>query len=177
MKRPTETLPDPWLFDSEALLRELDRCRETVLQIPITNPTATHFGIQLAVNAIWNLTENLRYLLHLHREGQRSIRRQHEESFSAALAENAGPHKSNIVRINTSAPSMNMPDLGPVIEQVHESLTSAKTALSGVRPNPGADETLGETYSAIEGEIATLNLYVNDLLGLLETKSHQQVAD
>jgi hypothetical protein len=70
---------------------------------------------------------------------------------------------------------MNMPDLGPVIEQVHESLTSAKTALSGVRPNPGADETPGETYNAIE--IATLNLYVNDLLGLLETKSHQQVAD
>jgi hypothetical protein len=59
-KRP---LPDPWLFDSEALLRELDRCRETVLQIPITNPNATHFGIELAVCAIWNLTENLRYLL------------------------------------------------------------------------------------------------------------------
>ena len=56
-------LPDPWLFDSEALLRELDRCRETVLQIPITNPNATHFGIQLAVNAIYNLTESLRYLL------------------------------------------------------------------------------------------------------------------
>ena len=70
-----------------------------------------------------------------------------------------------------------MPDLGPVIEQVHESLTSAKTAPSGARPNPGPDETPGETYNAIEGEIATLNLYVNDLLGLLETKSHQQVAD
>jgi len=28
-------LPDPWLFDSEALLRELARCRETALQIPI----------------------------------------------------------------------------------------------------------------------------------------------
>ena len=40
-------LPDPWLFDSEALLRELARCRETALQIPITNPNATHFGVQL----------------------------------------------------------------------------------------------------------------------------------
>jgi hypothetical protein len=48
---PAAKLPDPWLFDSEALLRELDRCREIVLQIPITNPNATHFGIQLAVNA------------------------------------------------------------------------------------------------------------------------------
>src|SRR5262245_14191503 len=73
--------PDPWLFDSEALLRELDRCRETVLQIPITNANATHFGIQIAVNAIWNLSENL---LHLHREQQRSIRRQHEKSLSSA---------------------------------------------------------------------------------------------
>jgi hypothetical protein len=33
-------LPDPWLFDSEALLRELARCRETALQIPVTNPNA-----------------------------------------------------------------------------------------------------------------------------------------
>ena len=63
MKHPPQKLPDPWLFDSEALLRELDRCRETVLQISITNPNATHFGIQLAVNAIYKLTENLRYLL------------------------------------------------------------------------------------------------------------------
>jgi hypothetical protein len=47
----------------------------------------THFGIQLAVNAIWNLTENLRYMLHLHREQQRAIRRQHEKSLSQALSE------------------------------------------------------------------------------------------
>ena len=26
-QRPPEKLPDPWLFDSESLLRELDRCR------------------------------------------------------------------------------------------------------------------------------------------------------
>ena len=106
MDAPNPTpLPDPWLFDSEALLRELDRCREIVLQIPITNANATHFGIQLAVNAIWNLTENLRYLLHMHREKQRSIRRQHEKSLSSALAKNAATHKSNIVRLSTPAPS------------------------------------------------------------------------
>jgi hypothetical protein len=55
-QRPPEKLPDPWLFDSESLLRELDRCRELVLEIPITNPNATHFGINVAVTAIWNLT-------------------------------------------------------------------------------------------------------------------------
>jgi hypothetical protein len=74
-------LPDPWLFDSEALIREIDRIRETALQVPTSGDSnATHFGLQMVVNAAWTLRENLRYLLHLHREGQRSVRRQHEHS-------------------------------------------------------------------------------------------------
>jgi hypothetical protein len=32
------------IFDSEALLRELDRCRETVLQLPITQPECHSFS-------------------------------------------------------------------------------------------------------------------------------------
>src|SRR5437879_2160788 len=72
MKHPPEKLPDPWLFDSEALLRELDRCRELVLQIPATTH-AVHFASNIAIDALWNLSQNLRYLLHLHREGQRSF--------------------------------------------------------------------------------------------------------
>jgi hypothetical protein len=75
MKRPPEKLPDPWLFDSEALLRELDRCRELVMKIPVSDLNATHFGINIAIDAIWNLQQNLRYLLHLHREGQRQFSR------------------------------------------------------------------------------------------------------
>jgi hypothetical protein len=106
MNPPTEYLPDPWLFDSEALLRELDRCRETALQIPTNGDcNATHFGIQMTVNAIWTLRENLRYLLHLHREQQRAIRKQHEESLSTALAQNAAATKRNIVHLHQSAPS------------------------------------------------------------------------
>lgn len=104
MARKPAKLPDPWLFDSEALLRELDRCREIVLQIPISNPNATHFGIQLAVNAIYNLTENLRYLLHLHREQQRSIRRQHEETLADALAAEI-PGKPKVVRLHAQTQS------------------------------------------------------------------------
>jgi hypothetical protein len=66
-------LPDPWHFDSESLLRELDRCREQILQIPTNGDSnATHFGIRNAVNTIWTLRENIRYLLHLHRDGQRT---------------------------------------------------------------------------------------------------------
>src|SRR6516225_11917420 len=95
--RPNEKFPDPWLFDSEALIRELDRCRETVLQIPITNANATHFGIQLAVNAIWNLRETLRELLHLHHEAQRQIRKQHmlelQEQFSQQAPDPSDPQK------------------------------------------------------------------------------------
>src|SRR5215470_2684790 len=78
MKRPPEKLPDPWLFDSESLLRELDRIRELVLQIPIDKPQHTHFGINIAIDALWNLRENLRYLLHMHREGQHAFARKHQ---------------------------------------------------------------------------------------------------
>jgi hypothetical protein len=92
-------LPDPWLFDSEALLRELDRCRETILQIPITNANATHFGIELAVNAVWNLTQNLRYLLLLHREQQDAMRKLHEGTLTQALSQGA----PNIVRLQASS--------------------------------------------------------------------------
>jgi hypothetical protein len=106
MKPPGENLPDPWLFDSEALLRELDRCRETALQIPTNGDcNATHFGIQLTVNALWTLRENLRYLLHLHREQQRAIRRQHDQSLSTALAEKAATTKSKLIHLRAPDPN------------------------------------------------------------------------
>jgi len=71
-RRSPDKLPDPWLFNSESLLRELDRCRELILLVPA--PThATHFALQVAIDAIWNLRENLQYLLLLHGEGQRSF--------------------------------------------------------------------------------------------------------
>ena len=72
MKRRPAQLPEPWLFNSEKLLRELDRCREMVLLIPATTHE-THFACNIAINSIWNLSEQLRYLLGLHREGQRSF--------------------------------------------------------------------------------------------------------
>jgi hypothetical protein len=105
MKPPPAKLPDPWLFDSEALLRELDRCRETALQIPTNGDyNATHFGIQITVNALWTLRENIRYLLHLHREGQRAIRKQHEQSLAQALSKPASGN-AQILHLRPSAPS------------------------------------------------------------------------
>jgi hypothetical protein len=78
-RHPPEKLPDPWLFDSEKLLREIDRCREMVLLIPA--PThETHFAVNIAVSAIWNLREDLRYLLSLHRDGHRAWERRAREA-------------------------------------------------------------------------------------------------
>ena len=70
-RHPPEQLPDPWLFNSEKLLRELDRCREMVLLIP-TPTTEVYAAANNASSAIWNLREDLRYLLSLHRDGQRA---------------------------------------------------------------------------------------------------------
>jgi hypothetical protein len=78
LRRPPENLPDPFLFDSEKLLRELDRIREQVLLIPCTGDTnATHFGINNAVSAIWNLREDLRYLISLRATMQNSWAMKH----------------------------------------------------------------------------------------------------
>lgn len=86
MHRTPDKLPGPWLFENEALLRELDRCCELVLQIPIDNPQATHFGINNAISAIWNLTQTLRFLLHLHRDGQRAFATKAERETAAKAA-------------------------------------------------------------------------------------------
>jgi len=69
-QRPPETLRDPGLFDTEALIKELDRCRELVLLIPARTHDV-HFATNNAIGAIWNLREQVRYLLAIHREGQR----------------------------------------------------------------------------------------------------------
>jgi hypothetical protein len=74
VKIPPEQFPDPWFFDSEKLINELDRIRESVLRIPTNGDKhALHFGINNAISSIWNLREQLRYLLALHRDGQRAF--------------------------------------------------------------------------------------------------------
>ena len=80
--RTPEQLPDPWLFTTEKLLRELDRCREMVLLIPAPTHEA-HFAINIAVNAIWNLTQHLRYMLLLQREGQTAFGKRAETQHKA----------------------------------------------------------------------------------------------
>jgi hypothetical protein len=76
VKRPPNQLPDPWLFDSEKLLRELDRCREMVLLIPAFTHES-HFTINNAIDSLWNLRETVQFLLKLHKEGQRAFAVKH----------------------------------------------------------------------------------------------------
>lgn len=67
-------LPDPWFFDTQQLLQELDRCRELILRIP--SPTnKMHFQQQTAVDALWRLRDTMRELLRIHREGQSSFQK------------------------------------------------------------------------------------------------------
>jgi hypothetical protein len=62
-------LPDPWLFDSELLLRELAKIREAVLRIPVNENS--HSDINAVIDRVWRLEGNLKFLLQLHAEGQR----------------------------------------------------------------------------------------------------------
>src|SRR5260221_446462 len=66
-----------------------------------------------------------------------------------------------------TSPFINHADLNPTIVKIRDGLANVKTNLRGVQPDAGAAEIPGETYNAIEGEIATLNLLLNDLLGQL----------
>lgn len=96
--RTPDKLPDPWHYDSEKLLAELERIQGVINTIPISDPTATHFGINRAATALYDLTSNLRYLLYLHREGQRSFARQHDEKEQMTLGKPNGKERK-IVRL------------------------------------------------------------------------------
>ena len=44
INRSPDKLPDPWLFDSESLLRDLDRCRERVLKSIAPENVKSEYG-------------------------------------------------------------------------------------------------------------------------------------
>jgi hypothetical protein len=76
-----DRLPDPWLFDTEHLLSELSRVRELALQIPaFRNDIIAR--VNTVIDAVWNLEQTLRYLLHLHSDAQRAFRQRHDKPLS-----------------------------------------------------------------------------------------------
>jgi hypothetical protein len=73
---------DPWLLDTDFLLRELDRCHALTNQIPISTVNATHLAIQTAAHAIWDLKERLRFCIQNRSEAHSATQR----AFRAAAA-------------------------------------------------------------------------------------------
>lgn len=94
MEPEPQKFPTPWLADSEWLLAELTKTRETILRIPLQ--LGNQSDIQAAIDRIWNLEKNLRFLLHLHREGQRSFAKRATDSPSVRRRR---PGRPQIVRI------------------------------------------------------------------------------
>ena len=68
------------------------------MQIPISNPAATHEAIKMAVTTISNLQGDLRFLLHLHREGQRAFAKQSDEAEHKQQKKTAAQALSKIVQ-------------------------------------------------------------------------------
>jgi hypothetical protein len=71
-RRKPDKLPDPWLFNTEKLLHELDNCRELILKIPVRD-SEVHFATNRAIDALWDLRSTIEFLLQLHRSGQRAF--------------------------------------------------------------------------------------------------------
>ncbi|MFL6526984.1 MAG: hypothetical protein ACJ8IQ_02680 [Chthoniobacterales bacterium] len=69
-------LPNPWLFDSHVLFRELTKVREAILRIAPNENTLS--DINAALDRIWRLENNMKFLLDLHAQGQRAFQQKAE---------------------------------------------------------------------------------------------------
>ena len=77
MELTRHKLPDPFLYDTQALIRDLDSVRELILRIPVHNDTV--LPANAAIAAVWDLRERLRFLAALQAENQRQWKRKHGE--------------------------------------------------------------------------------------------------
>ncbi len=100
-------LSDAWLYDGKRLLSELADVREMILRIPPLPTNASdqveyftltnRSRIQSAIDRIWRLEEDLRFLIALNHERQRDFAKRHE------APQKATAHKS---KENTTAASI-----------------------------------------------------------------------
>jgi hypothetical protein len=65
-----DKLPDPWIINTEYLLEKLEKCRESVMNIPIRSLEETQLGIRYALTEIVNLQDRMRYVLEYYRQAQ-----------------------------------------------------------------------------------------------------------
>jgi hypothetical protein len=81
-----DRLPDPWLVDSEYLLNELSRIRRLALMVPFTtNALDMVQPVNSVIDALWRLEEQLRFLLQMHRAGQREFAKKSRKTTAAAV--------------------------------------------------------------------------------------------
>jgi len=93
-KLPIEPdLPDLWNYDSACLLKELDGIREMILRIPAMLETRS--ALQSAIDRIWRVEQDVRFLLHLQRDAQRAFA-QKAESIKETIP---APAKSQPVKL------------------------------------------------------------------------------
>jgi hypothetical protein len=64
-------LPDLYLIDSGRLIKEIERIRGLVLQVPFSE--TTHTQTQTVIDALWHLQRDLQEILHLQATMQRSF--------------------------------------------------------------------------------------------------------
>jgi hypothetical protein len=64
---------DLWSYDTAQLLDELAGIREMILRVPITLQTKS--ALQSAIDRIWRIEEDVRFLLSLQRDMQASLAR------------------------------------------------------------------------------------------------------
>jgi hypothetical protein len=91
---PPTKLPDPWVYDTETLLTELGRIREIALRIPISRNLDLG-PVNSVVDALWDLEQRVRYLAHLHAEGQRHFARRHTAAPDTHRARRTTPRVVN----------------------------------------------------------------------------------
>ena len=72
-----QKLPDPWLYDTGALIGDLDCVKELILRIPVHNNTV--LPTNAAISAVWDLRERIRELAVLRLKSQRHWKSKHEE--------------------------------------------------------------------------------------------------
>jgi len=87
---------DLWSYDTAQLLDELAGIREIILRVPITLQTKS--ALQSAVDSIWRVEEDVRFLLSLQRDMQASFAQKAAKLESQAKAET--PKKQAILHVH-----------------------------------------------------------------------------
>jgi hypothetical protein len=87
-------LPDVWHYGSERLLKELDGIRDMILRVPATLETRS--ALQSAIDRVWRVEQDVRYILGLHREGQRAFA---QKSSPSVNTPSVRPAKHSVQRI------------------------------------------------------------------------------